>query len=143
LDIEIDEEARHLLELSGADGSQLPLVLFPDGPPLVQPTNIQFAEKLGLRMHPGLAFYDLVIVGTGPAGLAAAVYRASEGLSTLLIESEAPGGQAGTNSRIENYLEFPICLSGGDLTRRAVAQASRFGAEILTPLEATGIRDQD
>ena len=143
LDIEIDEEARHLLELSGADGSQLPLVLFPDGPPLVQPTNIQIAEKLGLKMHAGSAFYDLVIVGAGPAGLAAAVYGASEGLSTLLIEREAPGGQAGTSSRIENYLGFPIGLSGGDLTRRAVAQASRFGAEILTPLEATGIRAQD
>lgn len=143
LNIEIDEEARHLLELSDADGSQLPLVLFPDGPPLVQPTNIQIAEKLGLKMHPGLAFYDLVIVGAGPAGLAAAVYGASEGLSTLLIESEAPGGQAGTSSRIENYLGFPIGLSGGDLTRRAVAQARRFGAEILTPLEATGIRVQD
>jgi thioredoxin reductase (NADPH) len=143
LDIEIDEQARHLLELSGADGSQLPLVLFPDGPPLVQPTNIQIAEKLGLKMHAGSAFYDLVIVGAGPAGLAAAVYGASEGLSTLLIESEAPGGQAGTSSRIENYLGFPIGLSGGDLARRAVAQASRFGAEILTPLEATGIRAQD
>src|SRR5215203_4261342 len=143
LDIEIDEEARHLLELSDADGSQLPLVLFPNGPPLAQPTNIQIAEKLGLRMHPGLAFYDLVIVGAGPAGLAAAVYGASEGLSTLLIEREAPGGQAGTSSRIENYLGFPIGLSGGDLARRAVAQVSRFGAEILTPLEATGIRTQD
>jgi thioredoxin reductase (NADPH) len=143
LDIEIDEEAHHLLEFSDADGSQLPLVLFPDGPPLPQPTNVQIAEKLGLRMHPGLAFYDLVIVGAGPAGLAAAVYGASEGLSTLLIEREAPGGQAGTSSRIENYLGFPIGLSGGDLTRRAVAQVSRFGAEILTPLEATGIRTQD
>ena len=143
LDIEIDEEAHHLLEFSDADGSQLPLVLFPDGPPLPQPTNVQIAEKLGLRMHPELAFYDLVIVGAGPAGLAAAVYGASEGLSTLLIEREAPGGQAGTSSRIENYLGFPIGLSGGDLTRRAVAQVSRFGAEILTPLEATGIRTQD
>jgi thioredoxin reductase (NADPH) len=143
LDIEIDEEARHLQELSDFDGSQLPLVFFPEGPPLAQPTNIQIAEKLGLRMRPGLAFYDLVIVGAGPAGLAAAVYGASEGLSTLLIESEAPGGQAGTSSRIENYLGFPIGLSGGDLTRRAVAQVSRFGAEILTPLEATGIRTQD
>jgi thioredoxin reductase (NADPH) len=143
LDVEIDEEARRLLEFSGADGSQLPLVLFPDGPPLVQPTNIQIAQKLGLKMHPGAAFYDLVIVGAGPAGLAAAVYGASEGLSTLLIESEAPGGQAGTASRIENYLGFPTGLSGGDLARRAVAQASRFGAEILTPLETTGIRAQD
>jgi thioredoxin reductase (NADPH) len=142
LDIEIDEEARHLLELSGSDDSQLPLVLFPDGPSLTQPTNLEIAEKIGLKTRPGLPFYDLVIVGAGPAGLAAAVYGASEGLSTLLIEGEAPGGQAGTSSRIENYLGFPSGLSGGDLTRRAVAQASRFGAEILTPLEATGVRLQ-
>jgi len=143
LDVEIDEEARDLLELSGSDGSRLPLVLFPDGPPLTQPTNVEIAEKIGLKTHPGLPFYDLVIVGAGPAGLAAAVYGASEGLSTLLVEGEAPGGQAGTSSRIENYLGFPSGLSGGDLSRRAVAQASRFGAEILTPLEATGIRPQD
>src|SRR5829696_2915260 len=143
LDIEIDGEGSHLLELSGSDGSRLPLVLLPDGPSLVQPTNVQLAEKIGLRMHPGLPFYDLVIVGAGPSGLAAAVYGASEGLSTLLVEGEAPGGQAGTSSRIENYLGFPSGLSGGDLSRRAVAQASRFGAEILTPLEATGIRPQD
>jgi thioredoxin reductase (NADPH) len=142
LDIEIDEEARHLLELSDSDSSQLPLVLFPDGPTLTQPTNLEIAEKIGLKTRPGLPFYDLVIVGAGPAGLAAAVYGASEGLRTLLIEGEAPGGQAGTSSRIENYLGFPSGLSGGDLTRRAVAQASRFGAEILTPLEATGVRLQ-
>jgi thioredoxin reductase (NADPH) len=115
-------------------------VLFPDGPFLTQPTNLEIAEKIGLKTRPGLPFYDLVIVGAGPAGLAAAVYGASEGLRTLLIEGEAPGGQAGTSSRIENYLGFPSGLSGGDLTRRAVAQASRFGAEILTPLEATGVR---
>ena len=143
LDVGIDEEASHLLELSDSDDSQLPLVLFPEGPSLVQPTNVQLAERIGLRMHPGLPFYDLVIVGAGPAGLAAAVYGASEGLSTLLVEGEAPGGQAGTTSRIENYLGFPSGLSGGDLSRRAVAQASRFGAEVLTPLEATGIRVQD
>jgi thioredoxin reductase (NADPH) len=143
LNVEIDEEARHLLELSGSDGSRLPLVLFPDGLSLVQPTNVQLAEKIGLRRHPGLPFYDLVIVGAGPSGLAAAVYGASEGLNTLLVEGEAPGGQAGTSSRIENYLGFPSGLSGGDLSRRAVAQASRFGAEILTPLEASGIRVQD
>ena len=143
LDIEIDEEARHLLELSGSDSSRLPLVLFPDGPTLTQPTNIEVAEKIGLKTHPGLPFYDLVIVGAGPAGLAAAVYSASEGLSTLLIESEAPGGQAGMSSRIENYLGFPSGLSGGDLTRRGVAQASRFGAEILTPLETRGVRVRD
>jgi thioredoxin reductase (NADPH) len=143
LDVEIDEEGRHLLELSGSDGSQLPLVLFPEGSSLAQPTNARIAERIGLKMRPGLPFYDLIIVGAGPSGLAAAVYGASEGLSTLLIESEAPGGQAGTSSRIENYLGFPSGLSGGDLTRRAVAQASRFGAEILTPLDATGIRVGD
>ena len=143
MDVEIDEEASDLLEVSDSDDSRLPLVLFPDGPPLTQPTNAQLAERIGLRMRPGLPFYDLVIVGAGPAGLGAAVYGASEGLSTLLVEGEAPGGQAGTSSRIENYLGFPSGLSGGDLSRRAVAQASRFGAEILTPLEATGIRAQD
>jgi thioredoxin reductase (NADPH) len=143
LDVELDDEARDLLDLSGSDGSRLPLVLLPDGHALTQPTNVEIAEKIGLKTRPVLPFYDLVIVGAGPAGLAAAVYGASEGLSTLLVEGEAPGGQAGTSSRIENYLGFPGGLSGGDLSRRAVAQASRFGAEILTPLEATGIRAQD
>jgi len=143
LDVELDEEARDLLELSGSDGSRLPLVLLPDGHALTQPTNVEIAEKIGLKTRPVLPFYDLVIVGAGPAGLAAAVYGASEGLSTLLVEGEAPGGQAGTSSRIENYLGFPGGLSGGDLSRRAVAQASRFGAEILTPLEATRVRAQD
>jgi thioredoxin reductase (NADPH) len=143
LDVEIDEEARDLLELSGSDGSQLPLVILPDGVSLAQPANVEIAERIGLKTHPGMPFYDLVIVGAGPAGLAAAVYGASEGLSTLLVEGEAPGGQAGTSSRIDNYLGFPGGLSGGDLSRRAVAQARRFGAEILTPLEAKGIRAQE
>lgn len=143
LDVQIDEEARRLLELAGSDGSELPMVLFPGGASLARPTNEQIARRVGLKTRPGLPFYDLIIVGAGPSGLAAAVYGASEGLSTLLIESEAPGGQAGTSSRIENYLGFPSGLSGGDLTRRAVAQASRFGAEILTPLVATGIRVED
>jgi thioredoxin reductase (NADPH) len=120
-----------------------PLVVFPDGTVLVDPTNIQIAEKLGRKTHAGLPFYDLVIVGGGPAGLAAAVYGASEGLKTLLVEREAPGGQAGTTSRIENYLGFPVGLSGADLTRRAVAQASRLGAEILSAQEATGLRITD
>jgi thioredoxin reductase (NADPH) len=143
LDVEIDEEARDLLEIAGSDGSRLPLVLFPEGPPLTQPSNVEIAEKIGLKTRPGMPFYDLVIVGAGPAGLAAAVYGASEGLSTLLVEGEAPGGQAGTSSRIENYLGFPSGVSGGDLSRRAVDQARRFGAEILTPLEAKRIRAQD
>jgi thioredoxin reductase (NADPH) len=143
LDVEIDEEARDLLEIAGSDGSRLPLVLFPEGPPLTQPSNVEIAEKIGLKTRPGMPFYDLVIVGAGPAGLAAAVYGASEGLSTLLVEGEAPGGQAGTSSRIENYLGFPRGVSGGDLSRRAVDQARRFGAEILTPLEAKRIRAQD
>jgi thioredoxin reductase (NADPH) len=106
---------------------------------LADPSLGELAEKLGLRMRPGVAFYDLVIVGGGPAGLAAAVYGASEGLSTVLIEMEAPGGQAGMSSRIENYLGFPSGLSGGDLARRAVAQARRFGVEILSPQQVTGV----
>ena len=96
-------------------------------------------EKLGLRIRPEVAFYDLVIAGGGPAGLAAAVYGASEGLHTVMIEMDAPGGQAGMSSRIENYLGFPSGLSGGDLARRAVAQARRFGVEILSPQQVTGL----
>jgi thioredoxin reductase (NADPH) len=116
------------------------MVLFPDGSSLADPSTAQLAEKLGLSVRPEMAFYDLVIVGGGPAGLAAAVYGASEGLRTVLIEMEAPGGQAGMSSRIENYLGFPSGLSGGDLARRAVAQARRFGVEILTPQQVTGVR---
>jgi thioredoxin reductase (NADPH) len=143
LDVEADEEARRLVEFVGLDASQLPLVVFHDGSHLAQPTNVQVAEKIGLRTQAQMPFYDLIIVGGGPAGLAAAVYGASEGLRTLLIEQEAPGGQAGQSSRIENYLGFPVGLSGADLARRAVAQASRFGAEILTPQEVTGVRVKD
>jgi len=132
-------EVRSLIEAAGAESSSLPKVLFPDGTSLADPSLSELAEKLGLRMRPGVAFYDLVIVGGGPAGLAAAVYGASEGLSTVLIEMEAPGGQAGMSSRIENYLGFPSGLSGGDLARRAVAQARRFGVEILSPQRVTGV----
>jgi len=132
-------EVRRLVDAVGAEVSSLPKVLFPDGTSLADPTVGELAEKLGLRVRPEVAFYDLVIVGGGPAGLAAAVYGASEGLSTVLIEMEAPGGQAGMSSRIENYLGFPSGLSGGDLTRRAVAQARRFGVEILTPQQVTGV----
>ncbi|MDP8958554.1 MAG: FAD-dependent oxidoreductase [Actinomycetota bacterium] len=143
VDVESDEEAAHLLKLSSADAARLPVVVFEDGSYMVQPSNMELAERIGLKVHAALPFYDLVIVGAGPAGLAAAVYGASEGLKTLLIEREAPGGQAGQSARIENYLGFPVGLSGADLSRRAVAQARRFGAEILIPLEAAGARRND
>jgi len=133
-------EVRHLVEAVGAEASSLPMVLFPDGTSLADPNVGQLADKLGLRVRPEMPFYDLVIVGGGPAGLAAAVYGASEGLRTVLIEMEAPGGQAGMSSRIENYLGFPSGLSGGDLARRAVAQARRFGVEILAPQQVTGVQ---
>lgn len=143
LDAEEDGEAHHLLELAGADAARLPVVLLPDGSHLVTPTNRELAERVGLRTQPDLPSYDLVIVGAGPAGLAAAVYGASEGLHTLLVEGEAPGGQAGTSSRIENYLGFPSGLSGGELARRAVTQARRFGAEILTPQKVAALQVKD
>ncbi|MEL6460287.1 MAG: FAD-dependent oxidoreductase [Cyanobacteria bacterium J06641_2] len=143
LDIESSEEAQKLVEYANCDHLNLPLVLFSDGSSLLQPDNVQLAEKIGLQTQAEKPFYDLIIIGGGPAGLAAAVYGASEGLRTLMIEKEAPGGQAGTSSRIENYLGFPVGLSGGDLARRAVTQARRFGVEILTPQEVQGIRVQD
>lgn len=144
LDIELEPEATQLVEYAEADGKQqLPLVLFPDGSRLIQPSNLAIAEKIGLRTQAEHPFYDLAIIGGGPAGLAAAVYGASEGLSTVMIEREAPGGQAGSSSRIENYLGFPVGLSGVDLARRAVTQARRFGVEILTPQTVTGIRISD
>lgn len=118
----------------------LPLVIFPDGSYLEEPSNSELAEKIGLKTHAQMPFYDLIIMGGGPAGLAAAVYGASEGLSTLLIEKHAPGGQAGMSSNIENYLGFPSGLSGSNLARRAAAQAVRFGAEILTPQEVISLR---
>jgi thioredoxin reductase (NADPH) len=143
MDVETSEEARQLVALAGAAAAQLPLLLFPDGSHLAQPTIVQIAGRLGLRTRAERPSYDLAIVGGGPAGLAAAVYGASEGLHTLLLECEAPGGQAGMSSRIENYLGFPAGLSGGDLARRAVAQATRFGAEILAPQEVLSLRVQD
>jgi thioredoxin reductase (NADPH) len=142
LDVETSEEAKKLLAL--VDGEpRLPLVFFPDGTTLPEPPRHELAERIGLKTKAEAPFYDLVIVGGGPAGLAAAVYGASEGLRTLMIEREAPGGQAGTSSRIENYLGFPSGLSGADLARRAVTQAARFGVEILTPQEVTGVRLAD
>ena len=143
LDIELSEEAQTLADFAKCDRLSLPLVLFADGSSLVQPSIAQVAEKIGLRTQAEKPFYDLIIVGGGPAGLAAAVYGASEGLYTVMIEREAPGGQAGTSSRIENYLGFPSGLSGNDLARRAVTQAKRFGVEILSPQEVTGMRVED
>lgn len=140
LDIEAGKEAERLLAYAHLDPQSLPVVLFPDGSHLVEPTNLQLAEKVMLETHAGKTFYDLIIVGSGPAGLAAAVYGASEGLKTLMIEREAPGGQAGTSSRIENYLGFPQGLSGADLTRRGLAQAERLGAEILSSQEVVEVR---
>jgi thioredoxin reductase (NADPH) len=143
LDAESDPAALQYLEAAGADPAVLPVVVFSDGKHLVQPSAAQVAERVGLRTHAQAPFYDLVIAGSGPAGLAAGVYGASEGLRTLIIEREAPGGQAGQSSRIENYLGFPVGLSGLDLARRAVAQATRFGTEILTPQEVLGLRLND
>ena len=145
LDPEEDEEGRRLAAAAApVDGNPMrTLVLLPDGSELSDPTNMQIAEHVGLQTHAALPFYDVVIVGAGPAGLAAAVYGASEGLKTILIEREAPGGQAGTTSRIENYLGFPAGLSGGDLARRALTQARRLGAEILSPQEVVGMRRDD
>ena len=141
LDIESpDPEIARLVESLGEEASHLPLVLFPDGSRVSSPTTTELAGRIGLRMKAEMPFYDLVIVGGGPAGLAAGVYGASEGLKTVIIESQAPGGQAGLSSRIENYLGFPSGLSGGDLARRAVTQARRFGVEILAPQQAVGLR---
>lgn len=139
LDIEGDAEAAGLLSLAGLGDAPLPVVLLADGSTLSRPSVAELAARLGLHIDAAAESYDLVIVGAGPAGLAAAVYGASEGLRTLLIEREAPGGQAGTSSAIENYLGFPAGLSGGDLARRAVAQARRFGVEILAPMEAVSL----
>jgi thioredoxin reductase (NADPH) len=135
LDVEATEEAQHL-----AEGSKLPLIILPDGNRLESPSLLEIAQHVGLQTQANNPFYDLIIVGGGPAGLAAAVYGASEGLKVVMIEREAPGGQAGTSSRIENYLGFPAGLSGGDLARRAVAQARKFGAELLTPASVKNLR---
>jgi thioredoxin reductase (NADPH) len=140
LDAESDEIARQLMASCDADVKQLPIVIFADGSRLHDPTPAAVAEKLGLKTRAERPFYDLVIAGGGPAGLAAAVYGAADGLRTVLIEREAPGGQAGRSSRIENYLGFPTGLSGFDLARRAVTQARRFGVEILAPQHVTGVR---
>ncbi len=140
LNVETDETAKQLLATTGAAVSSLPIVLFHDGSFLSNPPTVEVARKLGLKTKAESPFYDLIVVGAGPAGLAAAVYGAADGLHTLLVEREAPGGQAGRSSRIENYLGFPVGLSGSDLARRAVAQARRFGVEILAPQEVSGLR---
>ena len=142
LDPELNTEAVELLNRFHLDDRKLPVVLFGDGTSLVQPGQMELAAKIGLRTQATKEFYDLVIVGAGLAGLAAAVYGASEGLRTLVIEDEAPGGQAGSSSRIENYLGFPEGVRGEDLARRALIQATRFGAEMLTQ-KATGIRTEN
>jgi len=142
LNVETDPDADKLLELQGLDRKALPVLLLEDGTALAQPTIQEVGEKLGLSPTAKQDIYDLAIVGAGPAGLAAAVYGGSEGLKTILIDKRAPGGQAGTSSRIENYLGFPSGLSGADLARRAITQAQRFGVEFLAPQEVTSIESK-
>ncbi|HEX4604351.1 MAG TPA: FAD-dependent oxidoreductase [Candidatus Angelobacter sp.] len=144
IDVELsanDPETKRLLEALGPEAASLPVTLFPDGTKFLESVPADVAQKVGLRTRAQTSFYDLAIIGGGPAGLAAAVYGASEGLHTVIVEREAPGGQAGMSSRIENYLGFPNGLSGGDLARRAVVQAQRFGVEILSQ-EAVGVRTE-
>ncbi len=139
LDLDRNPEAQRLMQASGGSEASLPLVFLTDGTTLTAPGRRDLAEHVGLATQAEHPFYDLAIVGGGPAGLAAAVYGASEGLRTVLVEHEAPGGQAGQSSRIENYLGFPSGLSGADLSRRATAQGQRFGAELLTTQDVTAI----
>ena len=143
LDVEREAAARALIDGLAGPSAALPVVLFPDGTFLVAPSIRELADKVGIATRADRPFYDLVIVGGGPAGLANAVYGASEGLGTLMIEQNAPGGQAATSSRIENYLGFPSGISGADLAQRALAQARRFGAELITAQEVVGIRRHD
>jgi thioredoxin reductase (NADPH) len=142
LDVETEPEARAIAE-AGDHPARLPLVVFPDGTRLERPDHRAVADHVGLQTGASTNHYDLVVIGAGPAGLGAGVYGASEGLRTAVIERHATGGQAGQSSRIENYLGFPKGISGGDLARRATAQAKRLGAEIITTLEATGVRVED
>ena len=142
-DVEVNKEAAELINIHKIETDELPAVLFEDGALLKSPTEIAIGEKIGLKSTASQELYDVVIIGAGPAGLAAAVYGGSEGLRTLMIEKKAPGGQAGTSSRIENYLGFPSGLSGSDLTRRALTQALRFGVEILSPCQVIDINTKD
>jgi thioredoxin reductase (NADPH) len=139
LDVERDPEAKTLLDSAGVTADQLPALFFEDGAVLSDPEPRAVAERLGRPLQAAFDVYDLVVVGSGPAGLAAAVYGASEGLRTLMLDRYAPGGQAGSSSKIENYLGFPAGVSGSELTRRALAQAQRLGAEFLVPLEVTAL----
>ncbi len=143
LDIELHKEAVELTGTHKIDINELPAVLFEDGSILKSPDESELAKKIGLNSTASEELYDVVIIGAGPAGLAAAVYGGTEGLKTLMIERKAPGGQAGTSSRIENYLGFPSGLSGADLTRRALTQATRFGVELLSPCEVVDITTRD
>jgi thioredoxin reductase (NADPH) len=143
LDIEKDTNAHQLVEGVSSEVTKLPVIFFPDGKVLIDPDMKELAEKVGLQIHAALPFYDLIIIGSGPAGLAAAVYAGSEGLRCLVIEKAAPGGQAGSSPKIENYLGFPTGISGDDLTRRAVSQAKRFGVEILSAQEAKRVLVKD
>jgi thioredoxin reductase (NADPH) len=143
IDIESDAATRALVEAVEPGMAKLPVVFFPDGTTLVQPTSRELADRVGLHTRAAQKFYDVVIVGGGPAGLAGAVYGASEGLRTLLVERNATGGQAGTSSFIENYLGFPGGVSGAELARRATAQAKRFGAEILAAQDDVEIVRRD
>lgn len=142
-DFQNNLDAKSLLEINQYTEKDLPVILFEDGSNLPNPSVVDLAKALGLRVEASADLYDTVIIGAGPSGLAAAVYAASEGLKTLLIDKRAPGGQAGTSSRIENYLGFPNGLSGSDLTRRAITQAIRFGTEFLSPQEVEGLEFND
>lgn len=143
LDLETSERAKELMAMNNLEAKDAPFVFFEDGSFLVQPELRNISEKLGLSLQTTHELYDVVIIGAGPAGLSAAVYGGSEGLKTLLIEKRAPGGQAGTSSRIENYLGFPSGLSGAELSRRAITQATRFGVDFLSPEEVVGIEIKD
>jgi thioredoxin reductase (NADPH) len=143
VDVERDDEAARMVDAATDGAGTVPIVFFPDGSNLIQPNHVELAGKVGLQTEAHNPFYDLIIVGAGPAGLGAGVYGASEGLRTAVIEREATGGQAGTSSKIENYLGFPSGISGRDLARRATTQARKFGAEILTAVDVTGVRVDD
>ena len=143
LDIEKDSSARKLVEGISSESTKLPVIFFPDGKILIEPDLKELADKVGLQTRAELPFYDIVIIGSGPAGLASAVYAGSEGYKCLVIEKAAPGGQAGSSPKIENYLGFPTGISGDDLTRRAVSQAKRFGVEILSAQEASQVEVKD